>query len=219
MIWSFFMSTPVLKPLLKPLLIILGSASMIFFGGIIAQTLPDSSLGGKDTTENVANSTDDLTSLAVSSSNTIPASSVISSQQALTAANQYLPNESLQAPIELVNYNGTAAYEVSLTSGPVYIDATSAAVLNPAPSSIKTSKEYRYEDDDDDDEEHHKDKHHKDKHDDEAHHKDKDKKKDRKKYRDEDEDEYKHLIVADYRLYEESQRSNKHHDDEESYDD
>lgn len=215
------MSTPVLKPLLKPLLIILGSASMIFFGGVIAQTLPDSSLGGKDTTENVANSTDDLTSLAVSSSNTIPASSVISSQQALTAANQYLPNESLQAPIELVNYNGTAAYEVSLTSGPVYIDATSAAVLNPAPSSIKTSKEYRYEDDDDDDDddEHHKDKHHKDKHDDEVHHKDKDKKKDRKKYRDEDEDEYKHLIVADYRLYEESQRSNKHHDDEESYDD
>lgn len=213
------MSTPVLKPLLKPLLIILGSASMIFFGGVIAQTLPDSSLGGKDTTENVANSTDDLTSLAVSSSNTILASSVISSQQALTAANQYLPNESLQAPIELVNYNGTAAYEVSLTSGPVYIDATSAAVLNPAPSSIKTSKEYRYEDDDDDDDEHHKDKHHKDKHDDEAHHKDKDKKKDRKKYRDEDEDEYKHLIVADYRLYEESQRSNKHHDDEESYDD
>lgn len=219
MIWSFFMSTPVLKPLLKPLLIILGSASMIFFGGVIAQTLPDSSLGGKDTTENVANSTDDLTSLAVSSSNTILASSVISSQQALTAANQYLPNESLQAPIELVNYNGTAAYEVSLTSGAVYIDATSAAVLNPAPSSIKTSKEYRYEDDDDDDDEHHKDKHHKDKHDDEAHHKDKDKKKDRKKYRDEDEDEYKHLIVADYRLYEESQRSNKHHDDEESYDD
>ena len=213
------MSTPVLKPLLKPLLIILGSASMIFFGGVIAQTLPDSSLGGKDTTENVANSTDNLTSLTVSSSNTIPASSVISSQQALTAANQYLPNESLQAPIELVNYNGTAAYEVSLTSGPVYIDATSAAVLNPAPSSIKTSKEYRYEDDDDDDEEHHKDKHHKDKHDDEAHYKDKDKKKDRKKYRDEDEDEYKHLIVADYRLYEESQRSNKHHDDEESYDD
>lgn len=213
------MSTPVLKPLLKPLLIILGSASMIFFGGVIAQTLPDSSLGGKDITENVANSTDDLTSLAVSSSNTILASSVISSQQALTAANQYLPNESLQAPIELVNYNGTAAYEVSLTSGPVYIDATSAAVLNPAPSSIKTSKEYRYEDDDDDDDEHHKDKHHKDKHDDEAHHKDKDKKKDRKKYRDEDEDEYKHLIVADYRLYEESQRSNKHHDDEESYDD
>lgn len=216
------MSTPVLKPLLKPLLIILGSASMIFFGGVIAQTLPDSSLGGKDTTENVANSTDNLTSLAVSSSNTIPASSVISSQQALTAANQYLPNESLQAPIELVNYNGTAAYEVSLTSGPVYIDATSAAVLNPAPSSINTSnKEYRYEDDDDDDDddEHHKDKHYKDKHDDEAHHKDKDKKKDRKKYRDEDEDEYKHLIVADYRLYEESQRSNKHHDDEESYDD
>lgn len=213
------MSTPVLKPLLKPLLIILGSASMIFFGGVIAQTLPDSSLGGKDTTENVANSTDNLTSLAVSSSNTIPASSVISAQQALTAANQYLPNESLQAPIELVNYNGTAAYEVSLTSGPVYIDATSAAVLNPAPSSIKTSKEYRYEDDDDDDDEHHKDKHHKDKHDDEVHHKDKDKKKDRKKYRDEDEDEYKHLIVADYRLYEESQRSNKHHDDEESYDD
>lgn len=194
---------------------------MIFFGGVIAQTLPDSSLGGKDTTENVANSTDDLTSLAVSSSNTIPASSVISSQQALTAANQYLPNESLQAPIELVNYNGTAAYEVSLISGPVYIDATSAAVLNPAPSSINTSKEYRYEDDDDDDDEHHKDKHYKDKHDDEAHHKDKDKKKDRKKYldEDEDEDEYKHLIVADYRLYEESQRSNKHHDDEESYDD
>ena len=213
------MSTPVLKPLLKPLLIILGSASMIFFGGVIAQTLPDSSLGGKDTTENVANTTDNLTSLAVSSSNTIPASSVISSQQALTAANQYLPNESLQAPIELVNYNGTAAYEVSLTSGPVYIDATSAAVLNPAPLSINTSKEYRYEDDDDDDDEHHKDKHHKDKRDDEAHHKDKDKKKDRKKYRDEDEDEYKHLIVADYRLYEESQRYNKHHDDEESYDD
>ncbi|SUD90555.1 PepSY domain-containing protein [Psychrobacter phenylpyruvicus] len=212
------MSTPVLKPLLKPLLIILGSASMIFFGGVIAQTLPDSGFGGKDATENVTNGTDNLTSLAVSPSNTIPASSIINAQQAMTAANQYLPNESLQAPIELVNYNGTAAYEVSLTSGPVYIDATSAAVLNPAPSNINTSKEYRYEDDDDDDE-HHKDKHHKDKHDDKSHHKGRDKHEDRKKYRDEDEDEYKHLIVADYRLYDESDRSNKHHDDEESYDD
>lgn len=202
------MSTPVLKPLLKPLLIILGSASMIFFGGVIAQTLPDSGLGGKDATENVTKGTDNLTSLAVSPSNTIPASSIINAQQAMTAANQYLPNESLQAPIELVNYNGTAAYEVSLSSGPVYIDATSAAVLNPAPSSINTSKKYRDEDDDkkhhDDDEEHHKDKY-----------------EDRKKYRDEDDDddEYKHLMVADYRLYKESDRSNKHHDEEESYDD
>lgn len=204
------MSTPILKPLLKPLLIILGSASMIFFGGVIAQTLPDSSLSGKDATENIANSAETLASVAMSSSNTIPASSIISAQQAMTAANQYLPNESLQAPIELVNYNGTAAYEVSLTSGLVYIDASSAEVLNPAASSVNAS--YRYEDDDDDDE------HHKDKHDDEEHHKDKDKHEDRKKYRDE-EDEYKHLMVADYRLYEESQRSNKHHNDEESYDD
>ena len=139
----------------------------------------------------------------------------------MTAANQYLPNESLQAPIELVNYNGTAAYEVSLTSGLVYIDASSATVLNPAASSVNASEEYRYEDDDDNDDEHHKDKNHKDKHEDEEHHKDKDKREDRKKYRDEedDDDEYKHLMVADYRLYKESDRSNKHHDDEESYDD
>lgn len=201
------MSTPVLKPLLKPLLIILGSASMIFFGGVIAQTLPGSSLGDKDAIKSVTNSSDSLASLVASPSNTIPASSVISAQQALTAANQYLPNESLQAPIELVNYNGTAAYEVSLTGGLVYIDATSAEVLNPATSSINATADYRYDDDDkkhhDDDDEHHKDKY-----------------EDREKYRDEedDDDEYKHLIVADYRLDKESDRSNKHHD-EEGYDD
>ncbi len=203
------MSTPVLKPLLKPLLIILGSASMIFFGGVIAQTLPGSSLGDKDATKSVTNSSDNLASLAASPSNTISASSIISAQQAMTAANQYLPNESLQAPIELVNYNGAAAYEVSLTSGPIYIDATSAEVLNPATSSINTNADYRYDDDEkhhDDDEEHHKEQY-----------------EDRKKYReedddDDDDDEYKHLMVADYRLYDESDRSNKHHD-EESYDD
>ena len=158
------MSTPVLKPLLKPLLILLGTASMIFFGGIIALSLPESGLNAKDTAENLINrvngldgvnspdspsNTDQPANLATSQTNIVPASTAttITAQQAMAVASQYLPNDNLQAPIELVNYNGSAAYEVPLSSGPVYVDAWSAQLQNPPATPVVNGTQYEREDD------------------------------------------------------------------------
>ena len=224
------MSTPVLKPLLKPLLILLGTASMIFFGGIIALSLPESGLNAKDTAENLINrvngldgvnssdssnspgNTDQPANLATSQTNIVPASTAttITAQQAMAVASQYLPNDNLQAPIELVNYNGSAAYEVPLSSGPVYVDAWSAQLLNPPATTVVNGKQYEREDDES---EHHEDKDHH-----ERKHKDKHKEDRRKTHRDEHDEERALLMVADNRHHEKSEYANRDHD-EESYDD
>ena len=215
------MSTPVLKPLLKPLLILLGTASMIFFGGIIALSLPESGLNAKDTAENLINrvngtnslnNTDQPANLATSQTNIVPASTAttITAQQAMAVASQYLPNDNLQAPIELVNYNGSAAYEVPLSSGPVYVDAWSAQLLNPPATTVVNGKQYEREDDES---EHHEDEEHH-----ERKHKDKHKEDRRKAHRDEHDEERALLMVADNRHHKKSEYANRDHD-EESYDD
>lgn len=218
------MSTPVLKPLLKPLLILLGTASMIFFGGIIALSLPESGLNAKDTAENLINrvngidgtnslnNTDQPTNLATSQTNIVPASTTttITAQQAMAVVSQYLPNDNLQAPIELVNYKGSAAYEVPLSSGPVYVDAWSAQLLNPPATTVVNGKQYEREDDE---AEHHEDEEHH-----ERKHKDKHKEDRRKAHRDEHDEERALLMVADNRHHEKSEYANRDHD-EESYDD
>ena len=218
------MSTPVLKPLLKPLLILLGTASMIFFGGIIALSLPESGLNAKDTAENLINrvngidgtnslnNTDQPANLATSQTNIVPASTAttITAQQAMAVASQYLPNDNLQAPIELVNYKGSAAYEVPLSSGPVYVDAWSAQLLNPPATTVVNGKQYEREGDE---AEHHEDEEHH-----ERKHKDKHKEDRRKAQRDEHDEERALLMVADNRHHEKSEYANRDHD-EESYDD
>ena len=128
----------------------------------------------------------------------------------MAVASQYLPNDNLQAPIELVNYNGSAAYEVPLSSGPVYVDAWSAQLLNPPATTVVNGKQYEREDDES---EHHEDKDHH-----ERKHKDKHKEDRRKTHRDEHDEERALLMVADNRHHEKSEYANRDHD-EESYDD
>ena len=53
----------------------------------------------------------------------------------------------MQATPELINYNGTAAYEVLLDSGTIYVDANLGAILNP----VATNNVYVENDDDHDD--------------------------------------------------------------------
>jgi hypothetical protein len=53
----------------------------------------------------------------------------ISPELAAYLALSVAPNATLLKPPELVLYNGTVAYEVTLSTGRVYVDATSGAIL------------------------------------------------------------------------------------------
>lgn len=162
-------------PLLKPLLFTVGASSLVFFGGVIALAVqsPDanrtlSTANSINQGTNITSPSSSLTSFkAVANPLTQPQSTQPSSLATLTAAQatalakQDAPDAILQATPELINYNGTAAYEVLLDSGTTYIDANIGAVLNPV-----ATNDYRadgFDDDDHDDD--YKDKHHdKDKH-------------------------------------------------------
>ena len=188
-------------PLLKPLLLTVGATSLVFFGGVMALSAQSPSA---DNVLSVAN-------LVTQSQSTQPSSlAALSAAQATELAKQESPNSILQATPELINYNGTAAYEVLLDSGTTYIDANLGAVLNPVSSSTVTS-DYRaegfYEDDDhDDDEDKHRDDDKRaDKHKDDKHHS---KKHDDKRYK-----ESERLIATSY------QQHDKNEFDEDSYDD
>ena len=102
----------------------------------------------------------------------------------------------MQATPELINYNGTVAYEVLLDSGPSYVDANLGAVLNPVASSVVTSdyraEDYDYEEEDDDHDDY-KDKHH----DDDKH---RNKKHDDKRYK-----ESGRLIATSYQQHDEDE--------------
>ena len=188
-------------PLLKPLLLTVGATSLVFFGGVIALSTQSPNA---DNVLSVAN-------LVTQSQSTQPSSlAALSAAQATVLAKQDAPNAILQATPELINYNGTAAYEVLLDSGATYIDANLGAVLNPVSSSVVTS-DYRaegfYEDDDHDDDKdkHHDDDKHADKHKDDKH---RSKKHDDKRYKDSE-----RLIATSYQ---------QHHEDgfdKDSYDD
>ena len=188
-------------PLLKPLLLTVGATSLVFFGGVIALSTQSPNA---DNVLSVAN-------LVTQSQSTQPSSlAALSAAQATALAKQESPNSILQATPELINYNGTAAYEVLLDSGTTYIDANLGAVLNPVSSSVVTS-DYRAEGfDEDDDHDDDKDKHrdddkHADKHKDDKH---RSKKHDDKRYK-----ESERLIATSYQQHDEDGY------DEDSYDD
>ncbi len=174
-------------PLLKPLLLTVGATSLVFFGGVIALSTQSPNA---DNVLSVAN-------LVTQSQSTQPSFlATLSAAQATALAKQDAPDAILQATPELINYNGTAAYEVLLDSGATYIDANLGAILNPVTSSV-VSSDYRiegYDDDNHDDD--YKDKHH----DDDKHKGDKhdSKKHDDKRYK-----ESGRLIATSYQQHDE----------------
>jgi hypothetical protein len=180
---------PVSLPLLKPLLLTVAATSLVFFGGVIALSTqsPDA-----DSILSVANPiTPSLTAQP-------SALAALTAAQATALAKQDSPDSILQAAPELINYNGTAAYEVLLDSGTTYIDANFGAILNPVATNndYVEGYGYDYDDDDDDDDDDHKDKHH----DDDKH--------DKKEHHDKYDKENSRLIATSYQQY-----------DEDSYDD
>ncbi|AAZ19925.1 hypothetical protein Psyc_2078 [Psychrobacter arcticus 273-4] len=157
-------------PLLKPLLLTVGATSLVFFGGIIALSVQSPNA---DTTLSVANAMNENTDIsspssylssfkAVANPLTPPPSAnpapfaALTATQATALARQDAPNSVLQASPELINYNGTVAYEVLLNSGTTYIDANVGTILNPV-----ATNGYRAERFDDDDDDHKEDKHRK----------------------------------------------------------
>ena len=170
-------------PLLKPLLLTVGATSLVFFGGVIALSTQSPNA---DNVLSVANP-------VTQSQSTQPSSlATLSAAQATALAKKDTPDAILQATPELINYNGTAAYEVLLDSGTTYIDANLGAVLNP----IVTNNDY-FENDDhhDSKDKHHDDDKHGDKSKADKHHS---KKHDDKRYK-----ESERLIATSYQQHDE----------------
>ena len=169
-------------PLLKPLLLTVGATSLVFFGGVIALSVQSPTADGIQAAVNTVSQNSDMTSsLSSFKAVTNPLTQSLSAQQsslaALTAAQatalakQDAPDAILQATPELINYNGTVAYEVILDSGATYIDANLGAVLNPVTSNGYGTEGFSdddehdsYKDEHHDDEEHKGEKHHSKKH-------------------------------------------------------
>ena len=188
-------------PLLKPLLLTVGATSLVFFGGVIALSTQSPNA------DNVLSVANPVTQSQSSQPSSLAA---LSAAQATELAKQDAPNSVLQATPELINYNGTAAYEVLLDSGTTYIEANLGSILNPVSSSVVTT-DYRAEgfdedDDHDDDEDKHRDDDKRaDKHKDDKHHS---KKHDDKRYK-----ESERLIATIH------QQHDEHGFDEDSFDD
>lgn len=184
-------------PLLKPLLLTIGASSLVFFGGVIALTTASSN---STDVLSAANITNQLTAAVKQNTAIEPLSAaMLTSDQAIALAKQNLPNATLQATPELVNYNGAVAYEVRLDTNTTYIDANLGSILNPVNTSgaLIDSDYSDYDDDDDDDEDKYED------HDnDEA-------KPHKKKHKDKYDKESERLIATSY----------KHDNDEDDYDD
>ena len=183
-------------PLLKPLLLTIGASSLVFFGGVIALTTASS-----DSTDvlSAANITNQLTAAVKQNTAIEPLSAaMLTSDQAIALAKQNLPNATLQATPELVNYNGAVAYEVRLDTNTTYIDANLGSILNPVNTSGALI-DSDYSDYDDDDK--HKDKYEDHDNDEAKHHK--------KKHKDKYNKESERLIATSY----------KHDNDEDDYDD
>ena len=180
-------------PLLKPLLLTIGASSLVFFGGVIALTTASS-----DSTDvlSAANITNQLTAAVKQNTAIEPLSAaMLTSYQAIALAKQHLPNATLQATPELVNYNGAVAYEVRLDTNTTYIDANLGSILNPVNTSgaLIDSDYSDYDDDEDKYEDHDND---------EA-------KPHKKKHKDKYDKESERLIATSY----------KHDNDEDDYDD
>lgn len=128
-------------PLLKPLLLTVGATALVFFGGVIALSTQSPNA------DNVLSVVNPITQLQPAQPSSLAA---LSAAQATALAKQDAPNAILQATPELINYNGTAAYEVLLDSGTIYVDANFGAILNP----VATNNVYVENDDDHDDDKH-----------------------------------------------------------------
>ena len=150
-------------PLLRPLLLTVGATSLVFFGGVIALAVqspepinPLSVLALSNTTLSASN----LVSQSASAKQSPLAT--LTSAQAAALAKQDMPTARLEATPELINYNGTVAYEVLLDSGPAYIDANLGVVLNPVATNsygVEGFDDDDYDDDNDKDKKHGNKKH------------------------------------------------------------
>lgn len=78
----------------------------------------------------------------------------ISPQDALLVAATLVPRAQLLSSPELVNYQGTVAYEVILDAGVIYVDANTGAVLYNGTAQPQNSVQTRSFHDDDDEHEH-----------------------------------------------------------------
>ena len=189
-------------PLLKPLLLTVGATSLVFFGGVIALATQSLNADNVLSSANPISQSTDITPVTQPQSTQPSALATLSAAQATELAKQESPNSILQATPELINYNGTVAYEVLLDSGATYIDANLGAILNPVSSSV-VSSDYRaegFDEDHDDDDDKHADEHKDDKH-------------GSKKYDDKRYKESERLIATSY------QQHDKDEFDEDSYDD
>ncbi|AGP50127.1 PepSY domain-containing protein [Psychrobacter sp. NPDC078370] len=163
-------------PLLKPLLLTVGATSLVFFGGVIALSVQSPSADDALSAANAMSQNTDITSISSDLSsfkavaNPLTQSpfanpsplAALTATQATALAQQDAPNSVLQASPELVNYNGTVAYEVLLDSGATYIDASVGTVLNPVATNDYRAE--RFDDDDYEDKHHDDDKRKEDKH-------------------------------------------------------
>ncbi|MBB3105795.1 hypothetical protein FHS24_000286 [Psychrobacter luti] len=200
-------------PLLKPLLLTIGASSLVFFGGVIALTTASSDSADRLSMANITNQLTDANPSASPAATLLSpqaqtnsvkqntafeplSAAMLTSDQAIALARQNLPNATLQATPELVNYNGTVAYEVHLDTNTTYIDASLGSILNPVSTSgaLIDSDYSNYDDDDDNKYEDHDN-------DEAKHHK--------KKHKDKYDKESERLIATSY----------KHDNDEDDYDD
>lgn len=167
-------------PLLKPLLLTVGATSLVFFGGVIALTQNTGIAALSSDVSSFGEVKNSKVTNALTPPAKTPPLAVISAKQATTIAQQDAPYSVLQAQPELVNYDGTVAYEVLLDSGTTYIDASVGRVLNPALGNDYRVDGFDKDDDDDydDDDRHHDEAHHK-KHKHKSHDEKLDKKNDR----------------------------------------
>lgn len=194
-------------PLLKPLLLTVGATSLVFFGGVIALSVQSPNADTALSAANVMSQNTDITAVSSDlssfkavanpltqspSANPSPLAA-LTATQATALAQQDAPNSVLQGSPELVNYNGTVAYEVLLDSGATYIDASVGTVLNPVATNDYRAE--RFDDDDYDDDDDYEDKHH----DDDDHKEDKNRKAHDKKYYKEND----RLIAMSYQQHEE----------------
>ena len=194
-------------PLLKPLLLTVGATSLVFFGGVIALATQSLNADNILSSANPISQSIDITPVTQPQSTQPSALATLSAAQATELAKQESPNSILQATPELINYNGTAAYEVLLDSGATYIDANLGAILNPVSSSV-VSSDYRaegFDEDHDDDDDKHADEHKDDKHGSKKH--------DDKRYK-----ESERLIATSYQQHDEDGYDEDGYD-EDSYDD
>lgn len=201
--------------IVKPILYSIGVGAFVFFGGVVGITLQ--AMENKNTDPSISPfiSTTETTDTQPTTLDAVGPQTelvTITSDQASSIAQQSYPNSSLIGLPELVNFNGSAAYEVKLDTGVAYVDAKLGQLLDPIVHQVSAKGYSSYEeeeeddddyddyDDDDEKSEKHKkkDKHHKDK----DEHEEKEKHSKRDKYN-------QNIVVANY----------KQHHDEEEYDD